>query len=114
MKHRPEHAIAVAQVITVVVFPAQIDGSQRHVAGLLGMHFPFARRAAFDHRAAPAEPQAAIGRQGVAQRHGQAARRRGLARVRDTVGNDDQSVLHTWESQGADKRTAALMMPTIE
>ena len=59
VEHRPQHAVAVAEVVAVVVFAAQVDGGQRDLAGLLHVQLALAGRAAFDDRAAPAEPEAA-------------------------------------------------------
>ncbi|MCY1533345.1 hypothetical protein D9M68_686670 [compost metagenome] len=112
VEHRPEHVVAVAQVVAVVVFAAQVERGQRHLAGLLLVHLAFARGPAFDDLPAPAEPQAAALLQALAQGHGQAAGG-GLARVGHAVRNNDETT-HMHESQGADRRTAALMMPTIE
>ena len=57
MKHRPKHAIAVAQVVAVVVFGAQINRGQRDPAGLVYMQLALAWRAIADDISAPAKPQ---------------------------------------------------------
>ena len=54
------------------------------------MHLAVARRAVLDDLAAPAEPQAAALGEGIAQGHGQTTRR-GLARIADAVGNQDEA-----------------------
>ncbi|MNS92022.1 hypothetical protein D3C72_1261390 [compost metagenome] len=112
VEHRPEHVVAVAQVVAVVVVATQVERGERHLAGLLLVQLAFARGAALDDLPAPAEPQAAALLQALAQGHGQAAGG-GLARVGHAVRNNDETT-HMHESQGADRRTAALMMPTIE
>ena len=84
MEDRPQHAVAVAQVITVMVFAAQVDGGQGHVAGLAGVHFTLTGCAVFHNVAAPAKPQATGGVEGFAQSYGQAARCR-FARVGKAV-----------------------------
>ena len=113
VEHRPQHAVGVAQVVRVVVGLRQVHRGQRHVARPLLLQRAFAPVAAAHGAAAPAEPQAPGGRQGGAQCHGQAARS-GLARIGDAVGNHHQPRHQTTESQGADRRTAPLIRPTIE
>ena len=59
MEHRPEHAVAVAQVVAVVVVLRQIHGGQGHGAGLL--HMQLIGLAGLGNVAAPAKPQPALG-----------------------------------------------------
>ncbi len=88
VEHRPQHAVAVALVVRVVVLAAQVDRGQRDIAGLLDMQLPLARRAAlrgFHDLAAPAKPHAAGSLERFAQCHGEAARG-DVARIGDAVG----------------------------
>ncbi len=73
-----------------MVFAAQVDSGERHLAGLLGVQLALARRAAFDGLAAPAKPQTARGGHGIAQGHSQAAGG-ALAWVGHAVGYDNES-----------------------
>ena len=141
VEHRPQHAVAVAQVVAVMILPAQVHRGQRDIAGLLLVQFALAGRAALrglHHLAAPAEPEPARHLQRLAQRDGQAAGRR-VARIGDAVRYRHQSThrlpcrrsllspsvpargrhgslarAQITESHGADRRTAPLIRPTIE
>jgi hypothetical protein len=113
MEDRPQHAIGIAAIVGVMVVLAQVQLGQGDAAGLAEAQFTLAGRAAFDHLAAPAEPQAAGLLQGFAQGHRKSAGG-GLAWIGQAIGYHHESGHQITASQDADRRIAQLMMPTIE
>ncbi len=113
VEYRPQHAVGITQVVGRVVGARQVQRGQRQRAGTVQAGRDVAAFAGFHHLTAPAEPQPAGRGQRVAKPDSQAAGSR-LARVGHTVGDDDQARHQITVSQGADRRTAPLISPTIE
>ena len=111
MQQRPQRAIGIAQVVILIVRRVQIDRGEGDIA-LLEDRRLF--RPGFADLARPAEPDAAVGFQGFAQRRFQSA---GPPRTgggdADTIRDGDQSAQNA-SSQCLLSRMADTMMPTIE
>ena len=91
----------------------QVKCRERHAVDFLGVQARLARR----RRApAPAEPDAAALAQRVDEADSETPRRRRALDGTDAVRNRDQAMraAHTRSSHPAERRVAALMMPTSE